>query len=120
MNKFLGVLGVFSVFWRPKTAKSKIYLDFEVAGASVVALSLGRWWWPLMQVACSCSLSLGVFRPFLPAFCPLSCFMLVASLANMALFRVLRGFLARFGVRMYIYMGLVLCVDCVAFVRVWS
>ena len=60
----------------------------------------------------------GVFRPFLPDFCPLSCFMLVTSLANMALFRVLRGFLARFGVRMYIYMGLVLCVDCGAFVCV--
>ena len=58
--------------------------------------------------------------PFLPDFCPLSRFMLVASLANMALFRVLRGFLARFGVRMYICMGLVLCVACVAFVRVWS
>ena len=55
-----------------------------------------------------------------PAFCPLSCFMLVASLANMALFRVLRGFLEGFIVRMNICMGLVLCLDCVAFVRVWS
>ena len=54
----------------------------------------------------------------LPAFCPLYCIVLVVSLANMALFRVLRGFLARFGVRMYVYMGLVLCLDCVAFVRV--
>ena len=34
----------------------------------------------------------GVF----PAFHPLSCFALVALLANMALFRILRGFLARF------------------------
>ena len=34
-------------FRRPKRAKFKIYLDFEVAGASVVALSLGRWWCPL-------------------------------------------------------------------------
>ena len=39
---------------------------------------------------------------------------------NMALFRVLRAFLEGFGVRMYVYMGLVLCVACVAFVRVWS
>ena len=31
-----------------------------------------------------------------------------------------KGFLARFGVRMYVCMGLVLCVACVAFVRVWS
>ena len=53
-----------------------------------------------------------------PAFCPLYCIVLVVSLANMALFRVLRGFLARFGVRMYVYVGLVLCLDCVAFVRV--
>ena len=56
----------------------------------------------------------------LPAFCPLVCFVLVVSLANMALFRVLRGFLARFGVRMYVCMGLGFCVDCGVFVRVWS
>ena len=56
----------------------------------------------------------------LPAFCPLVCFVLVVSLANMALFRVLRGFLARFGVRMYVCVGLGFCVDCGVFVRVWS
>ena len=55
-----------------------------------------------------------------PCLCPLSCFMLVASLANMALFRVLRGFLEGFGVRMYVCMGLGFCVDCGVFVRVWS
>ena len=54
------------------------------------------------------------------AFCPLYCFVLVVSLANMALFRVLRGFLARFGVRMYVCVGLGFCVDCGVFVRVWS
>ena len=54
----------------------------------------------------------------LPAFCPLVCIVLVASLANMALFRVLRGFLARFGVLVWVCMGLVLCLACVAFVRV--
>ena len=41
----------------------------------------------------------------LPAFCPLYCIVLVVSLVNMALFRVLRGFLARFGVRMCVCMG---------------
>ena len=56
----------------------------------------------------------------LPAFCPLYCIVLVVSLANMALFRVLKAFLAGFGVRMYVCMGLGFCVDCVAFVRVWS
>ena len=44
----------------------------------------------------------------------------VVSLANMALFRVLRGFLEGFGVRMYVCMGLGFCVACGAFVRVWS
>ena len=54
----------------------------------------------------------------LHAFCPLYCIVLVVSLANMALFRVLRGFLEGFGVRMYVCVGLGFCVACVAFVRV--
>ena len=45
--------------------------------------------------------SCGVF----PAFCPLYCIVFVVSLANMALFRVLRGFLEGFMVRMYVCMG---------------
>ena len=56
----------------------------------------------------------GVFH----AFCPLPCFACGALHLNMALFRVLRGFLEGFMVRMYIYMGLALCVDCGAFVCV--
>ena len=60
----------------------------------------------------------GVFRPFLPAFCPLSCFMLGALLANMPLFGVLRAILARFGVLAWVCIALVLCVACVAFVCV--
>ena len=60
--------------------------------------------------------SCGVFH----AFCPLPCFACGALHLNMALFRVLRGFLEGFMVRMYVCMGLVLCLDCVAFVRVWS
>ena len=58
-----------------------------------------------------------------PSLCPAFALfpaLLAVSLANMALFRVLRGFLARFGVRMYVCIGLGFCVDCVAFVRVWS
>ena len=54
------------------------------------------------------------------AFCPLYYIVLVVSLANMALFRVLRGFLEGFGVRMCVCMGLGFFVACVAFVRVWS
>ena len=41
----------------------------------------------------------------LPAFCPLYCIVLVVSLANMALFRVLKAFLEGFMVRMYVCMG---------------
>ena len=65
-------------FRRQQTAKFKIYLNFEGAGASVVALSLGRWWCPLVACGALPPLSLGVFRPFLPAFALfpafLSCF----------------------------------------------
>ena len=54
----------------------------------------------------------------IPAFRPLSCFALGAPLANMALFRVFRGFLGGFMVRMWVCIGWVLCVACVAFVCV--
>ena len=55
-----------------------------------------------------------------PSLCPLSYSSLVALLANMALFRVLRGFLARFICLVWVCVVLVVCVDCGAFVRVWS
>ena len=54
------------------------------------------------------------------AFYPLCCFACGALLANMALFRVLRGFLARFMGFVWVCVILALCVDCGAFVRVWS
>ena len=60
------------------------------------------------------------FRVVFPAFCPLSRLALGALLANMALFRVLRGFLEGFGVVVWVYVVLVVCVACGAFVRVWS
>ena len=41
----------------------------------------------------------------LPPFLRFTALLFVVLLANMALFRVLRGFLEGFGVRMYIYMG---------------
>ena len=43
-----------------------------------------------------------------------------ALLANMALFRVFRAFLARFYGFVWVCVGSVLCVACAAFVRVWS
>ena len=55
-----------------------------------------------------------VFR----CFCPLSRFALGALPLNMALFRVLRGFLEGFGVFVWVCIGSVLCVACGAFVCV--
>ena len=57
-----------------------------------------------VQAVRSCSFSLGVFRPFaLPL--SLCCFACGALHLNMALFRVFKGFLEGFGVRMYVCMG---------------
>ena len=65
----------------------------------------------------SCPLSSG--RVF-PAFWSLCCFAFGALVANMALFRVLRGFLARFGGFVWVCIAWVLCVACEAFARVNS
>ena len=70
-------------FRRPKRAKFKIYLDFEVAGASVVALSLGRWWCPLGAGGALLLPLFGRVPSLFPAFCPLSCFPLLLCLSNM-------------------------------------
>ena len=53
-------------------------------------------------------------------FCPLSRFALGALSLNMALFRVLRAFLEGFMGFMWVCLFRVLCLACVAFVRVWS
>ena len=101
---------------RPKRAKVKYILGF---GASVVALSLGRWWCP---PSAGGALLLPLFG-CVPSLCPAFALfpaLLAVSLANMALFRILRAFLEGFGVRMYVCMGWGLCVDCGAFVRVYS
>ena len=63
---------------------------------------------------CRLRSSCRVFR----CFCPLSRFALVGLLANMALFRVLRAFLARFGAFVWVCVVLVVCVACGAFVCV--
>ena len=109
---------------RPKTAKFKIYLIFEDCRASVVALTLWRWWCPLVAgVPDSGPSGPAIGRLWssgrvFPAFCPLSRFALVGLLANMPLFRVPRAFLGRFGVFVWVCSSWVLCVDCGAFVRV--
>lgn len=113
---------------RPKTVKFKIYFNFEgcrgfrcgsLFGAVVVSTGpeVGRA--SRLQDLPDVGSGPAVCVPSLfPAFCLLSCFALVVLLANMPLFGVLRGFLAGFGVRMYICMGWGLCVDCGAFVCV--
>ena len=55
-----------------------------------------------------------------PLFRPLSCFVLGALPLKYAFIRVLRAFLARFGVLVWVYVACVFCVACGAFVRVWS
>ena len=58
------------------------------------------------------------FRAVFPTFCPLSCFMLVVLLANMALFGVLRAFIWVYRLFARVCIGCVLCVACGAFVCV--
>ena len=48
VNFFLPAFVFSRDFRRPKGAKFKIYLIFEDCGASVVALTLWRWWCPLV------------------------------------------------------------------------
>ena len=55
-----------------------------------------------------------------PSFYPLFLLAVVALSLNMALFRVFRAFLARFGVVVWVFLVCVICVACGAFVRVWS
>ena len=111
---------------RPKGAKFKIYLNLRIAGAFVLALSLWRWWCPLVagdqalwgfRTCQRLRWSSGrVFR----CFCPLSRFALGALPTNMALFRVLRAFLGGCPCWMWVCIASMLCVACGAFVRVNS
>ena len=123
MNKFLGVLGVFSGFSETRRGKNKNLFYFRgfrglLSSSFVVAVVVstgaglqasgpeGGWLWSSGRV--------------FPAFCPACCFVLVVLLANMALFRILRGFLEGFGVVVCVCIACVLCVACGAFVCVWS
>ena len=105
VNNFLVCLGVFSGKSETKRGKSEIYFGF---GAFVVLLSSSfvvavvvstgcRW--------CAHAPSLWVCSVPLPCLLSLSCFACGALPLNMALFRILRAFLARFGVRMYVCIG---------------
>ena len=105
---------------RPKTAKVKYILGLGLSWCCFHPLLWWRWWRPPSADGALLLPLFGCVPSLCPAFCPLVCFACSALHLNMALFRVLRGFLAGFGVRMYVCMGLALCVDCGAFVRVYS
>ena len=57
-------------FRRPKRAKFKIYLSFEGAGASVVALHLWRWWCPLVAGGALLLPLFGCVPSLCPSFVP--------------------------------------------------
>ena len=115
---FWGCLVFSREFGRPKTAKTKIYFTF---GASVVLLSssfvvavvvpTGCRWCRVQGLPVSC----GVCS--VPLSLPLSlcCFAPDVLGLNMALFRILRGFLEGFMGFVWVCIVLVLCVDCVGF-----
>lgn len=68
-------------------------------------------WWQVVRL----SGLVRSFRAVLPAFCPPSCLVFVVLLANMPLFRVLKGFLGDFMGFVCVCVVLVLCVACGAF-----
>ena len=73
VNIYLLALVFSRDFWRPKRVKFKIYLSFEGAGLPLWLSLWGGGGVHRVQAVRSCSLSLGVFRPFaLPL--SLSCF----------------------------------------------
>ena len=105
VNFSLVCFGVLSGILETKKGKSEIYFGFGafvvlLSSSFVVAVVVSTWcrW-------CAPAPSLWVCSVPLPCLCPLSCFACGALHLNMALFRVLRGFLAGFGVRMYVCMG---------------
>ena len=105
VNFSLVCFGVFSGILETEKGKSEIYFGF---GAFVVLLSSSFVVAVVVSTGCRWSApapSLGVCSvPFVPALALFPA-LLAVSLANMALFRILRGFLARFGVRMYVCIG---------------
>ena len=107
-------------FRRPNRAKIKIYLIFEGCRASGAALSLGRWWCPLVAGGrgCSCYFAniskIGQNPLLLVAF--LLCVWWDAC--KYAFISQFRGVLTGFVVLVWVCIALMLCVDCGAFVFV--
>ena len=84
-----------------------------------MALSLGRWSCPPGAGGAGCK---GFRCPVVcvPSLCPLSRFVFGALPLKYAFIRVFGAFLGGFGRFVWVYVVLVRCVSCVAFVRVWS
>ena len=106
-------------FRRPKQAKIKHILE---SGCNEGA----RWCVPCLPFGVSAGAGVQAFelilcfRGVFPPFYPLYCFALGAFPLKYAFIRILRGFLAWFGVVVWVCSSCVLCVACVVFVRVWS
>lgn len=113
---FLGILR------DQKGRKAKIYLKSGAGCKGFGCLLLlvtgagGQAFWASGPAECWRWSSGAVF----PAFWSLCCLAFEVLGLNMPLFRVLRAFSAGFGVLVWVCIVRVLCVDCVAFVRVYS
>ena len=99
------ILSNLGIFGDKKGRNLNIFLKYGVSVCGRVLL----WWWCFMVSTGPevCRLSMLQDLPEVGsgplvvrshAFCPLYCIVLVVSLANMALFRVLKAFLEGFGV----------------------
>ena len=124
VNKFLVCFGVFSGKSETKNGKNKeIFYFWGFRGAAFILFYGGGGrvhWWQVVQGAGAFVVLSWCVPSLSPCLLSLCCVCFPASALKYALFRVLRAFLEGFAVRMYICMGLVLCVACVGFVRVWS
>lgn len=114
---------VLSGNWDTERGKKQRYIWKVGAGCGAKWCRMWALWLP--AVACHWCRWSGCFlmlclRGVFPAFFPLSCFAFGALHLNMALFGFLRGFSAGFRVVVWVYIALVLCVACGAFVRVYS
>lgn len=106
---FLACFGVFSGKSETKNGKNKDIFYFRgFRGAAFILFCGGGGgvhWVQVVGLSGVCRSFRGVFPPFCPCFSSLCCFACGRLLANMALFAILRGVSAWFGVQVYIYMG---------------
>ena len=120
VNNFLVRFGVSSEFSETKKGKSEIYFGF---GAFVVLLSSSFVVAVVVSTGCRwCAPAPSLWVCSVPLPCLLSALLLClwCIAFEYALISRFKGVLARFGVLVCVCAGLVPCLDCAAFVRVWS